>query len=255
MAAALAPYIVRSLSVLGFLELSRGNADAAHDALLRATEAAAELGIGEPGMLRCVPDCVETLAARGELERAEELTEHFDALAARFARGWAQATADRCRGQILVARGDPTAAVAVLERACAGHRAQPMPFELGRTLLALGSAQRRARQRRAARAALAEAQSIFDRLGAPLWAEKARTELARIGGRTPIGQTLTPAEQRIADLVATGLTNREVAAELVVAVHTVEAALTRIYSKLGVRSRTELTRQLAERAADASGPS
>jgi DNA-binding NarL/FixJ family response regulator len=241
-------YLVRSLSLLGFLELSRGEWDAARDSLVRATDAAAELGIGEPGMLRCVPDCVETLAARGEPGRAEELIERFDERAAALGRQWARATADRCRGVILAARGDPAGAVAVLERACAGHRAQSAPFELGRTLLALGSAQRRARQRRSARASLEEALAIFERLGAPLWAGKARAEIARIGGRTPVGERLTPAEQRIADLVATGLKNREVAAELVVAVHTVEAALTRIYSKLGVRSRTELVRRLAEQA-------
>jgi len=119
-----------------------------------------------------------------------------------------------------------------------------MPFELGRTLLALGTAQRRARQRRAARESLTEALAIFDELGAPLWGDKTRAELSRIGGRTPAGETLTPTEARIAALVADGKTNREAAAELVVAVHTIEAALTRIYAKLGVRSRTELARKL-----------
>jgi DNA-binding NarL/FixJ family response regulator len=78
-----------------------------------------------------------------------------------------------------------------------------------------------------------------------LWADKARFELDRIGGRTSVGDDLTPAEAKIARLVARGHTNREVAAELVVAVHTVEAALTRIYAKLGVRSRTELTLRLS----------
>ena len=81
---------------------------------------------------------------------------------------------------------------------------------------------------------------MFEHLGAPLWAEKTRAELGRLGGRTPTGEHLTPAEQRIAELVARGSTNREVAAELVVAVHTVEAALTQVYRKLGVQSRTEL---------------
>jgi DNA-binding NarL/FixJ family response regulator len=84
----------------------------------------------------------------------------------------------------------------------------------------------------------------FEQLGAQVWADKARTELTRISGRTPAGKELTPSEQRIAELVAEGRTNREVAAELFVTVHTVEAALTRIYSKLGVRSRTELARRL-----------
>jgi DNA-binding NarL/FixJ family response regulator len=248
-------YLVRSLSVLGFIELSRGDLDAARAALGRATEAATALGIGEPGLLRCVPDQAETLAALGECEAAERLIEPYEAQATALGRSWAQATSERCRGLVLAARGDLPEALETLERAAVGHRQSPMPFELGRTLLALGSAQRRARQRRAARESLTEALTIFDGLGAPLWADKARAELGRIGGRTPAGESLTPAEARIAELVADGLTNREAAAELVVAVHTIEAALTRIYAKLGVRSRTELARQFAGRSDDGSGVS
>ena len=75
-------------------------------------------------------------------------------------------------------------------------------------------------------------------------AEKTRAELARIGGRPPSSDELTPTEQRIAALVAEGKTNKEVAAILVVADRTVESALTQIYRKLDVRSRTELARKL-----------
>lgn len=222
---------------------------AAHAALRRATDAAATLGVGEPGLLRCVPDHVETLIALRECDEAERLIGRFERQSVELGRDWARATSDRCRGLILAGRGDLAAAVATLERATAGHRSSSMPFELGRTLLVLGAIQRRAAQRRAARDSLTEALTIFERLGAPLWAAKARAELARIGGRTPSGQKLTPTETRIAQLVASGYTNREVASELVVAVHTVEAALTRIYAKLGVRSRTQLARELAARSA------
>jgi DNA-binding NarL/FixJ family response regulator len=239
-------YLNRSLSVLGFLELSRGEMDAARVALERATEAATTIGIGEPGFLRCVPDLIEALAALGQLDEAQRLTDIFDRQATSLGRGWAIATADRCRGLILMAGEDAAAAVAVLERAREGHIGSELPFELGRTLLALGTAQRRARQRRSARESLRQSLETFERLGAPLWASKARAELGRIAGRTPAGQSLTPTEKRIAELAARGLTNREVASELVVAVHTVESALTRIYGKLGVRSRTELARHLAE---------
>jgi DNA-binding NarL/FixJ family response regulator len=119
-----------------------------------------------------------------------------------------------------------------------------MPLERGRTLLLLGSLQRRARERRSARDTLERAVSTFDEVGAPLWASKARAELSRIGGRGPAGDELTPSERRIAELVAQGKTNKEVAAILVVADRTVESALTQIYRKLEVRSRTELTRKL-----------
>ncbi|HEY7076232.1 MAG TPA: AAA family ATPase [Solirubrobacteraceae bacterium] len=238
-------YVVRSFSVLGFLELSRGDLVAARAALGRATGAAAALGIGEPGLLRCVPDHAETLAGLGECDAAERLIDAYEARALALGRDWGRATSDRCRGLVLAARDELPAALAALERAVAGHRRSSMPFELGRSLLALGATQRRARHRRAARESLAEALAIFDGLGAPLWAGRARAELGRIGGRTPAGERLTPAEARIAALVARGLTNREAAAELVVAVHTVEAALTRVYAKLGVRSRSELAHRFA----------
>ncbi len=85
----------------------------------------------------------------------------------------------------------------------------------------------------------------FEALGAPLWAERAREDRARIGGRARSNDDLTPTEEQIAELVAAGMTNREVAATLFVTPKTVESALTRVYRKLGVRSRTELARRLA----------
>jgi DNA-binding CsgD family transcriptional regulator len=121
-------------------------------------------------------------------------------------------------------------------------------FQHARTLLALGATQRRAKQRGAARQTLEEALAIFTDLPAPLWAEKARAELARIGGRAPSRGELTEAERRIAALVAEGRTNREIAATLFLTEHTVETALTRIYRKLDVRSRTALARLLSAKS-------
>ena len=110
------------------------------------------------------------------------------------------------------------------------------------------SAQRRAKQRAAARQSLEQALDGFDRLGARLWSERTRAELARISDRAPSPDALTATEQRVAALVAVGRTNPEVAAELFLTVNTVEKTLTRIYTKLGVRSRTELARKLAVKA-------
>ena len=107
-----------------------------------------------------------------------------------------------------------------------------------------GSILRRRRQRRRAREALERALAIFERLGSRVYAEQTRSELGRIGGRAPSGDELTPSERRIAELVAEGKTNKEVAATLVVTERTVESALTHIYRKLEVRSRTELARRL-----------
>ena len=91
-----------------------------------------------------------------------------------------------------------------------------------------------------------QALAVFEELGAALWAGKARSELASIGGRAPSSAELTPAEERVAALVAEGRTNREVAAVLYVTDHTVEFHLSRIYRKLGVRSRAELARRFHE---------
>jgi DNA-binding CsgD family transcriptional regulator len=124
------------------------------------------------------------------------------------------------------------------------------PLELGRTLLAKGTIARRGRQRRFARESIEAAIGIFEGLGASLWVTRAQAEGARIGGRAPAGDALTTAERQIAALIAEGLTNREAAGRLFVTVHTVEAALVRVYAKLGVRSRSELAGRLVSRADD-----
>jgi len=123
----------------------------------------------------------------------------------------------------------------------------PVPLERGRTLLALGSVQRRARQKRKARETLESARTTFERIEEHAWRDRARDELARIGGRTPAGSELTEAEKRVAALVTGGRSNKEIAAALFLSVNTVESTLSRIYSKLGVRSRTELASRLTQK--------
>jgi DNA-binding CsgD family transcriptional regulator len=133
--------------------------------------------------------------------------------------------------------------VRTLADAVAGHEAVDDPFGRARALLALGIVRRRARQKRPARESIEAALEAFEELGAATWAQTARAELGRIGGRTR-AEGLTAAEQRVAALVAEGRTNREVAAALFLAERTVASHLSRIYAKLGVRSRTELARKL-----------
>ncbi len=232
---------------LGLLELSLDRPDEAVRCLLPLCTALLAAGIEEPGEVRALPDLIEALVAVGRVDEAAELLARLESWADRLERPSTLARAARCRGLLLAAAGDSAAALSVLEDASAWHERTPIPFETGRTLLVLGTSQRRARQRRAARQTLEQALGVFDRLGAGLWSAKTRAELGRIGGRAPSSGGLTPSEQRVADLVAQGKTNREVAAALVVSVHTVEAALTQVYRKLGVRSRTELARKLTTR--------
>ncbi len=131
-----------------------------------------------------------------------------------------------------------------VEQALGEHARLEMPFELARTLLVQGQVRRRRREKRAARESLEQALALFEELGAPLWAEQTRAELDRLGSR-PAGQELTAAEQRVAELAAQGRSNKEIASELFVSVHTVEVHLSHTYAKLGVRSRAQLAQRLA----------
>jgi len=236
-----------NLSALGFLELSLGNPEATDRLLRPLAEGVLEAGIGEPGMLRFLPDEIEALIALGEAEKARSLLQPFLARSETLGRSWALAAAERGRGLLAASLGEFPEALAAFDRALEHHASLEEPFELGRTLLAQGQAFRRTKKWRLARDSLGRSLAMFERLGADLWADTARAEIARVGGRAPGPVGLTPTEQKVADLVASGLTNREAARALFLSVSTVEANLRRIYQKLGVRSRTELSRKLSER--------
>jgi DNA-binding CsgD family transcriptional regulator len=232
--------MVLNLSVVGFLELSSDRPSEAHRYLAKAVELKEAMGVREPAYFRIVPDEVEALVALGRLDEAEALLAPFEDAGRRLDRAWAIASGARCRALVFAARGDLAGASAAADEALREHDRLPLPFELGRTLLVRGAVERRAKRKREARDTLTKALEIFDGLGAALWADKTRAELARIGGRAPSSLALTPTEDKVAALVASGSTNREVAEALFVSVHTVEANLKHIYRKLGVRSRTEL---------------
>ena len=244
--------IARSLhgGVLGFVELSLDDASGALAYLRRSYELLNDFAL-EPGMRLELGDLLEALIAVGELDEADEVLATWQERADARDRAWALAILARCRGLMLAERGDLDGAFASFERALVEHARSADPFQRGRTLLALGRTQRRAKRRGVARTTLEEALAVFKRLGAPLWAEQARAALARIGGRAASRGDLTEAERRIAVLVAEGRTNREVAAALFLAEHTVATALTGVYRKLGVRSRAELARRFAHETQDA----
>jgi DNA-binding NarL/FixJ family response regulator len=227
---------------LGFLELSLGNAAAAHVVL---EPLITRSGLGNPWAEAAAADEIEALLGMGRVADAEALLAAFAAQVERTRRPRASAAAARSAALAAAAHDDLDEALGQAERAVTLAAASE-PLERGRALLVLGLVARRAKRRRAARDALESALRVFDALPAPLWAQRARAELERIGGRRGSAGELTPSEQRVADLVLAGKTNREIATELFVTVHTVEKALTRAYAKLGVRSRMELARRLAD---------
>jgi DNA-binding CsgD family transcriptional regulator len=239
-------------SVLGFIELSLGNAAAALEYLRPAWQIRDERRLLEPGHRLELADTLEALIMVGELDEAERLLVPWEERAGALDRVWALAITFRCRALLLGARGDLAGALSVFDRALAQHDRCADPFQRGRTLLSFGATQRRAKQRGAARKTLEDALAVFERVGAPLWAAKARAELARIGGRAASRSELTEGERRIAVLVAEGRTNREVAAALFLTEHTVETVLSRAYRKLGIHSRSELSHALAREISKAA---
>ncbi len=233
-------------AALGLLELSLGDAAAAWRACEELTQQLERYGIAEPVPAFFLPSALEALIGIGQLERAEALIEALEGRGRALDRAWALAAAARCRGLLLLARGDLGGAAQAFERSLREHERLEMPFERARTLLYLGRVQRRRKQQKAARAALSAALDTFAGLGAPLWAEQARAELDRTHLREA-PRTLSPTEEQVARLAARGLKNREIAVRLCLSPKTVEANLARVYLKLGVASRAELGAVMAVR--------
>ncbi|MCW2663012.1 MAG: ATP-dependent transcriptional regulator [Mycobacterium sp.] len=234
-----------AITALGFLELSLGNSKAALDTLqpLLSDFAAAPDSI-EIVAASFIPDAVEAMTNLGHLDDAEPLIEALERNGRRLDRAWMLAVGARCRAMLLAARGELTVATTTAERAMTEHERLPMPFERARTQLLLGQLQRRQRHRDASTATLGEALQTFEQLGATLWVDRAKAELARgMSGRLR-AEGLTPSEQRVAELAVSGMTNRDIAATLFISPKTVEVNLSRIYRKLNIRSRMGLYRAL-----------
>lgn len=252
---------IQNLAVLGRATLTAGDPRAALEPLRTALELEQGLGVTDPAVFGFHPDLAEALLASGDQRGAVRVLESAGQQARRLGRRSLQAALERVA--VLARSGEPARpgwdGRGQLRNAARLQRATPV--ERGRTLLALGTLERRGRQRAAARAAFDEAYQVFQGCGARPWSDRARDEAVRAGGVVAAGPVrtrrgvraevtegpLTDTEQRVARLVADGATNREVAARLFLSVKTVEANLTRVYRKLAVRSRTELAGLLRSR--------
>jgi DNA-binding CsgD family transcriptional regulator len=236
-------YLTGHEALLGSLSLTLGDAAEAADRLVPLCDELPGVGYRLATQF-LLPDAAEAAIGAGRPGEARALLGRAGSVARDPVFG---ALVARGQGILAAAEGRPGDAVAELSRALELHDAvDPMPVEQARTQLMLGGVQRRLKQRRAARETLTAARDAFETAGAPLWAARARAELARVSGRAPAAGGLTETERRVAELIAAGLTNREVAAELFVTVRAVESTLTKLYAKLGVRSRTQLAGRLRE---------
>jgi DNA-binding CsgD family transcriptional regulator len=233
-----------TLGVLGRLELALGNVPEAGRYLSELPARLVTSGLNDPTQ-PIWADAIETLIALGEVERARDYLDTYEQNSQRVESRWAVACAARCRGLLEAAEGDVAAAFDAFETSLSELDGTPYVFERGRTLLSLGLVRRQTMHKKAAREALEQALAAFEQLDARLWAEKARAELARIGGRRASGDELTESETRVAELAAAGRSNKEIAAELFMGVSTVEAHLSHAYRKLGIRSRAGLGARLA----------
>jgi DNA-binding CsgD family transcriptional regulator len=226
---------------------AEGAAEAAATILAPLVEFVRQQEIAEPGLAPFVVDHVEAVSELGQRDEAVELLDWYEGNARRLGRDAALAACLRCRALLAAQAGATEAAITACEEALTLHERFELPLERGRTLIVLGAAQRRVKRRREARETLEEALGLFERVGAALWAERARAELRRISGRAPAAGALTPAEERVAALVCEGRTNREVAAALYLSERTVEGHLSRVFGKLGVAHRNQLGPALAAR--------
>ncbi len=236
---------IRATTALGFLELSLGNHAEALAVLQPLIDAWEHLPGNEIRNIDYVPYAAEVLIAEGHVAEAEPLIERLETDGQRLDRPWLLATGARSRAMWWAAKGNLDEAMRAIELAIAQHDRLQMPFERARTLLVLGTLQRRQRLKQAAADTFTEALREFDRLGAALWVDRARGELDRTKVAPPKKATLTSTEQKIAELATSGMTNRDVAATLFISLKTVEANLTQIYRKLGIRSRAQLAAKLA----------
>ncbi|MBF6398663.1 AAA family ATPase [Nocardia cyriacigeorgica] len=223
-------------AALGLLDLGLGRVDAALSRLtLLSVEPARHQVIG----LRVLPDLVEAAVRADAAQQAAEAGDRLTAWAQATGADWIRALDHRARA---LAAADDTAEQHFRVALATGGR----PFDTARTQLLFGEWLRRDKRKTEARTLLEAAAETFDRLGFAPWAQRARTELAALGVRAAaraahgLAAALTPQEWQIVRLAAQGMSNREIAAQLVLSPRTVGHHLYKAYPKLGVVSRGEL---------------
>ncbi len=232
--------------LIGDLELRSGDPEAAHRRLKPLREAAGGAVFLGSMMLPMWSSDIEALIAIGRFDEAREVLDDLLERVRTCENPHAVAIAHRCEGLLLAAQGDLDRAIERMEAALAEHARRTLPLEYGRTLIEKGAIQRRAKHKSAAKRTLTQAVEILEPLGTAIWLSRARDELGRIGLRRSVASDgLTPAQERVAELVAAGMANREIANTLYMSQRSVEAHLTKIYRELGVRSRAQLAASLA----------
>ncbi|MEU9098427.1 LuxR family transcriptional regulator [Streptomyces sp. NPDC048361] len=252
-------HTTRSLWIMGAVHLHSGHADRAAAALAEVADLEEQSGAHDPAVLRWQADAVEAFASAGRLPRAYALLDRMQhTVTPHGAHAMLRAALTRSRALCLHHDGDSDGAVELLDDTTRAFNALGTPVEEGRTLLLRGRVERRRRRSAAARTAWEQAHALFESADALPWAALAEEHLVRLAGlpsgsgggaaRPAPGIHLTAHELRLAGLICSGCTNQEAAQQMFVSRKTVESTLSRIYRKLGVRNRTQLTAVLTPSA-------
>lgn len=245
-------YISRGLTALGHAQLVAGDAEGAVRSLRRVRDLENGLGITDPARGRWHGDLAEALVRIGETDEAQQLLDVAREHALRLGREGVLAVLDRAEALVRAARGEHEAALAQLTSAQDRLAKLGYGLEEARAAFALASL----RPGRPGRTSYDEAARLFRRCRALPWVRQ--VEAAAVANPVePMPPTaaseglegLAAMERQVAALVMEGATNREIAARLFISVKTVEATLTRVYRKLGIRSRVDIVRLAAARRA------
>lgn len=270
-------FLPRALHAEAQVRLRLGDAAAAVRILERVRLMETSQGLGDPAVRRWHADLADALVAVGRARDAADVLSEARAQATRLGRRSVLAVLERSSALVRAAEGDRDAALDGLVRAVELSQALPYRLEEGRAWLELGSFRAHTGDAEAGRADLLRARTVFARAQARPWLERVQDELRdiehgrhrhggpgrgrpgdggpergghghgpgeaarRAAGAHPL-DVLTDIEREVAVLVAEGATNREIASRLFLSVKTVEAALTRTFRKLGVRSRVDVAR-------------
>lgn len=238
--------MMRIPTILARAQVAEAEADYAK--VLRVVEPLAAMAAGtslaEPGYWPWPDLMANALVIDGKLEAADVFLRPHEEQAEERGHRSAMARLGYARGRLLGAQGDLAAARVKFEESLALIDGLPLRYDRARINFAYGQTLRRAGKRREADAVISTARDLYLSLGAHAVVARCERELKAGGLHQLRGSRdsveLTPQEDAVTSLVAQGLSNREVAAELFVSPKTVQYHLTRVYAKLGVRSRAEL---------------
>lgn len=201
------------------------------------------LGVGEPCIVPFARHGIVAHTRAGRIDAAERLLDWLDACAGRLPCKWPAAAADGGRALLALRRGHRLEADQAYRAAVAHLDGVPLPLEQAELMIEHGTMLRRDGRPLEARGSLRRAGELAESVGATWLARRAGEELAAAGGRRRSrrgAQEFTPQEQAIARLAATGASDKDIAAHLVISVRTVRTHLEHIYAKFGIHSRREL---------------